>query len=194
MRATAFAAVLSATLSAGASAQEFVYQPINPNFGGNPFNADLLLSVASAQRPERQRNDGGQRLSEGEQFARQIQSRLLSSLASGVVEAITGADPGTSGEFLVGDQRIAFERTLTEIRLTITDEVTGEVTEIVVPVLSSLVSDGSSQIGVPRVQGFGTLGTLGSTGLTGGGLGTSPLTEGPVIPQGPLLSGGAPIQ
>ena len=52
------------------------------------------------------------------------------------MEAITGAAPGTVGEFVVGDQTIAFERTLTTIRLTITNNLTGEVTDIVVPVLN----------------------------------------------------------
>ncbi len=69
--------------------------------------------------------------------ARQIQSRLLSALSSSVVEAITGADPGTSGEFVVGDQRIAYERTLTEIKLTIFDDSTGQNTVIVVPVFTT---------------------------------------------------------
>ena len=37
------------TLSFCASATEMVYTPINPSFGGNPLNANMLLSKAQAQ-------------------------------------------------------------------------------------------------------------------------------------------------
>lgn len=117
--------------------QELRHEFTNPSFGGNPFNSSHLLGVATAQRPERKRSaEESQQLTEGELFARQIQSRLLSSLSSGLVEAITGADPGATGEFTVGDQTISFERTLTEIRVKITNADTGEVTDIVIPVLN----------------------------------------------------------
>ncbi|TVV76780.1 curli assembly protein CsgF, partial [Sphingomonas solaris] len=36
----------------GASAPalaEIVYQPVNPSFGGNPFNSSHLLGIANAQ-------------------------------------------------------------------------------------------------------------------------------------------------
>lgn len=130
----ATAGLLLLAASSSATAQELVHTFKSPGFGGNPFNADYLLGVATAQRPERG-GDADDELTETELFARQIQSRLLSSLSSGIVEAITGAEPGTTGEFTVGDQTIFFERTLTEIRLVITNNQTGETTEIVVPVL-----------------------------------------------------------
>lgn len=126
--------VALAAIAGSSQAQELSFKFINPSFGGNPFYSDHLLGIATAQRPERPAEDDG--LSEGEQFARQIQSRILSALSSSIVEAITGSDPGSSGEFTVGDQTIFFERTLTEIRLTITDNVTGEITTIVVPVFT----------------------------------------------------------
>jgi curli production assembly/transport component CsgF len=75
-------------------------------------------------------------LTPAELFARQLESRLLAALSSGLIQAITGAAPGTTGEFVLGDQRIVFERTLTEIKVTIFNDVTGEVTEITVPVLN----------------------------------------------------------
>ena len=69
---------------------EIVFKPINPNFGGNPFNDGILLSAANAQNPytaKRAERD----LSE--QFVRSLQSRLFSGLASQVQEAIFGDDP-----------------------------------------------------------------------------------------------------
>ena len=178
-----FLALASATaLAAPLMAQDIVYEPINPAFGGNPFNADYLLATATPQRPDRPSSPSSEPLTEAQQFARQIQSRLLSALSSSIVTAITGAEPGTSGEFTVGDQTIRFERTLSEIRLTIVDNVTGEVTEIVVPVLS--LNSGASGSADP------TAGTLASSSLAGSGqlpsaggsLSGGPLTGAPLTP------------
>jgi curli production assembly/transport component CsgF len=180
----------AAALAGPVKAQELSFKFINPSFGGNPFYSDHLLGVATAQRPERPTEDSG--LSEGEQFARQIQSRILSALSSSIVEAITGSDPGTSGEFTVGDQTIFFERTLNEIRLTITDNVTGEVTTIVLPVFefggngSPFTPRGASGIPTPALAGApqpSPESTLGGS-LFGGG----PL-EGPSLFNAPPLTG-----
>ena len=43
----AFASVLM--LAQQASASELVYQPINPAFGGNPFNGPFLIETATLQ-------------------------------------------------------------------------------------------------------------------------------------------------
>lgn len=185
-----FAAAIILGFAGAAEAQELSFKFTNPSFGGNPFYADHLMAVATAQRPERPTEDSG--LSEGEQFARQIQSRILSALSSSIVEAITGSAPGTSGEFTVGDQTIFFERTLTEIRLTITDNVTGEVTVIVVPVFNfntpgaagagaSGAQASSAQVGLsPLMPGSqGGAGLLTQTPLQGSGvLSTRPLGDG----------------
>ena len=41
------------TLSFSVSATEIIYTPINPSFGGNPLNANMLLSKAQAQNKHR---------------------------------------------------------------------------------------------------------------------------------------------
>src|ERR1700712_676779 len=128
MKVRLLAALAAFAIAAPASAQELKFQFTNPSFGGNPFNSDHLLGIATAQRPEKKVDpaSGTGELTEAQLFARQIQSRLLSALSSSVVEAITGSAPGTSGEFVVGDQRIAYERSLDAIKLTIFDDTTGE--------------------------------------------------------------------
>ncbi|MCD2324434.1 curli assembly protein CsgF [Sphingomonas sp. IC-56] len=140
-------------MSNAASAQEIVQRFVNPGFGGNPFNSDYLLGTATPQRPERKtEGSAAEELTEAQLFARQIQSRLLSALSSSLVEAITGSQPGTSGEFIVGDQTIGFERTLTEIRLTIRDNTTGEVTTIAVPTLNFNNNAGGASAAAPGGQ------------------------------------------
>lgn len=128
-------ALLLVGLASPAQAQELTFGFTNPSFGGNPFYSAHLLGVATAQRPERPSTGAGP-LTPEQLFARQLQSRLLSALSAGLVQAITGSAPGDSGEFQLGDQRIFFERTDTEIRVRIFNELTGETTEIVVPVFA----------------------------------------------------------
>lgn len=117
---------------AQAEAGELVYKPINPNFGGNSFNDGILLGTANAQNKftaKRKERDPT------EQFVRSLQSRLFSSLASQVQDAIFGDDPKDSGSFTVGDQQVSFVRGLETITLEISNTASGSSTVIEVPVL-----------------------------------------------------------
>lgn len=113
------------------AAQDLTYTPINPSFGGNPFNSAHLLGVAGAQNDYKDPASLANQ-SQAAQFARQLQSRLLSALASQVTDAIFGDNPQESGRIVFGGQTIEFNRTLDAVQLTITDE-TGAVTEIEIP-------------------------------------------------------------
>src|SRR5690554_4451138 len=122
------ASCVGLALAPAASAQDIVYQPIDPSFGGNPFNSGHLLGIANAQNDYRDPT-ARQSNSQADIFARQLQSRLLSALSSQIVDAIFGENPQESGTISFGGQTINFVRSLTEVTLTITDDQTGEVTE-----------------------------------------------------------------
>ena len=115
-----------------AAAQDIVYAPVNPSFGGNPFNSAHLLGIANAQNnfKDPKASTGG---SQADIFSRQLQSRLLSALSSQIVDAIFGENPQQSGTIKFGGQTISFVRGLDEVTLTITDDGTGEITTIVIP-------------------------------------------------------------
>lgn len=115
-----------------AQSAELVYKPVNPNFGGNPFNDGILLGTASAQNGYKEKR---RERDPTEQFVRSLQSRLYSGLASQVQEAIFGDDPKDSGAFTVGDQRVSFERGLETITLEISNLAAGTSTVIEVPVI-----------------------------------------------------------
>ncbi len=119
-------------LSVPATAQDIVYTPVNPSFGGNPFNSAHLLGVANAQNDfkDPKASTSG---SQADIFSRQLQSRLLSALSSQIVDAIFGENPQQNGTIRFGGQTITFVRGLEEVTLTITDDGTGEVTTIVIP-------------------------------------------------------------
>ncbi|WP_439816941.1 curli assembly protein CsgF [Zavarzinia sp. CC-PAN008] len=139
----ALGAILGA-MSGTSQAGDLVYTPINPSFGGSPLNSAHLQSLATAQRTatagRSAATDGlggstGGGSTDADLFVRQLQSRLLSALASQVTDAIFGENPQDSGTVRFGDTTVTFERTLDSIRLVIEDP--NGITEIVVPQLVS---------------------------------------------------------
>jgi len=135
---------LSLTLaSSSVMAQDLVYTPMNPSFGGSPLNSQHLLATANAQRsatardaPSRDPMDALSRAgrTDADLFLSQLQGRLLSQLANEVTKAIFGGDdPETAGQVIFGDTRIDFSRSLDAIELTIFDGTS--TTQIVVPQL-----------------------------------------------------------
>ena len=144
---TAACALLAAALvpvGLAATAQELVYKPINPSFGGDSFNSSHLLGIANAQNDYDDPDADNGLDSQSEQFIRQLQSRLLSSLAGEVNEAIFGDNPQDSGTITFGDQVIEFVRGIDSVQLTITDLSTGTITEIEIPLLNVAGASSSS--------------------------------------------------
>lgn len=135
-------------VSANAVAGDLVYQPFSPTFGGSPLNSSHLLSTANAQKSATARDadddllssidDGSTNSASSDQaalFLRQLESRLLSSLASQVTDAIFGENPQDSGTVQFGDTSVSFQRTLDSLELTIINGLDGSVTQITVPQL-----------------------------------------------------------
>lgn len=128
-----YIAILGAGMAAcPAAAQDLSYEPINPSFGGNPFNSNHLLGIANAQNDFRDPN-ARTTSSQADIFARQLQSRLLSALSSQLVDAIFGDNPQEQGTISFGGQTITFFRSLDSVTITIVNLETGEETTIVVP-------------------------------------------------------------
>lgn len=123
-------ALATSVLATSAAAQDFSYTPTSPTFGGNPFNSSHLLGVASAQNKYKEKTST---TSQADLFSKQLQSRLLSALASQVTDAIFGDNPQESGTITFGGQTITFARSLDSVKLTITDADTGAVTDIEIP-------------------------------------------------------------
>lgn len=134
--------IIALAFGAIAQAQDLVYTPTNPSFGGSALNSSHLLSTASAQRQATARDAVNpnataeqQQDSSASTFIRQLEGRLFSALAGQVTEAIFGDNPQDSGSVVFGTTTVTFDRSSTEIRLSIADSLDGSVTEIVVPQL-----------------------------------------------------------
>ncbi len=116
-------------------AGDLVYTPLNPTFGGSSFNSAHLLATAEAQKPKEKPKETSSSQSSSERFIRLLESRLSSSLATAVSEAIFGDDAQPNGTITFDTQQVAFVNTGDEIQLTITDFATGQITNITVPSL-----------------------------------------------------------
>jgi curli production assembly/transport component CsgF len=164
----ALAAAALGWIGAAASAQELVYTPVNPSFGGDSFNSAHLLGIANAQNDYKDPRSTTTGNTQVDQFLRQLQSRLLSSLAAQVNDAIFGENPQNSGTITFGDQSITFVRLLDSVSLTITDTTTGAVTEISIPLLGQ-TSQGDPTGQIALILGGGDLTTPSTVPMNGSG-------------------------
>ncbi len=133
---TAFYATFMIALSSGVSA-DIIYKPLNPSFGGDPFNSSHLQGLAGIQNEYKPQSGGSSSMTDSQRFLSMLQSRLYSGLASQVADAIFGENAKTNGVITFDDQTIAFSNDGSQIELTITDLNTGQVTTIVVPTLAT---------------------------------------------------------
>jgi len=134
------AAILGLT-GAAAEASPLQYQPVNPTFGGNPFNGSFLLGTANANNFDHLTNPATQNLfntqqSTADQLRQALVSALISQASTLAVNAILGTTNGTpvnSGTFVVAGETIAFNRVGGQINITLTDP-NGSQTQVSVPV------------------------------------------------------------
>lgn len=126
-----------------AAAQQLTYTPINPTFGGNPFNSSHLLATANAQNQFLPKSSTFTAPTQAEQFASQLQSTILAGVAQQVSNAIFGDNPQQSGTISFGGTTVNFSRQLGSITINITD-TKGVTTTIVVPTFVATASSAPS--------------------------------------------------
>lgn len=128
-----------------ASAGTLIYTPVNPNFGGSPFNGAWLQGQAAAEKFGYKGmvynntplngvagiGGGPQQLTPGQQFAQQLESQIYGSLANRITQAIFGPNAQTSGNFSFGGTTISFNTVGNNINITINDGQT--TTTVTVP-------------------------------------------------------------
>lgn len=116
--------------------QELVWRPINPSFGGNPFNAEWLLSQAQVQNKlEDETASSLYNRDPLEDFKESMNSQILSQISRQLVSSIFGEEGITDGHYEIGDYSIDILSTIEGISITIFDISTGGQTNIIVPYL-----------------------------------------------------------
>ena len=112
--------------------QQLVYTPVNPNFGGNTFNYQWLLSSANAQNSFEDNGQANERQSELERFQESLNRQILGQLSRSAFtnEFRDGLQEGT---FNIGSLLLEIFETGEGLVINILDTNTGEQTQIIVP-------------------------------------------------------------
>ena len=126
--------VVASVASTSAYSSELKYQPINPGFGGNPFNNSYLQGTAESQKqfnaPARQRT-ATDPLAD---FSNTVTRSLISRLSQDITESIFGENAQDSGQFVVGDLTLDFQKEGDLVNIVIQDASSGGETTIALPV------------------------------------------------------------
>lgn len=129
------AGALSLSAPAGVSAQQLVFRPTNPAFGGNPLNQQWLLSTAEAQK-----GFAGAEANPFERdpildFQQNLQRQILSALAREILTSRFGpeVDLLSPGRYDLGDFVIEILPGLAGVEISILNVATGGHTTITIP-------------------------------------------------------------
>ncbi len=114
------------------SAQDFVYKPVNPAFGGDTFNYNWLLNSAQVQ-DNTEAEDLGSSGGSLDFFTESLNRQLLNQLSRELVTSQFGEEGLTDGVYTVGDFQIDIASTFDGLSISIIDAGTGEQTQIIIP-------------------------------------------------------------
>ncbi|MDT0678129.1 curli production assembly/transport component CsgF [Autumnicola musiva] len=116
------------------NAQDLVYTPKNPAFGGNPYNSQWLLASAQAQNSFEDPNASQrEQLSELDRFTESLNSQLLGQVSRSAFTREFGEDGLTPGTYSFGSLAVDIYPSNEGLVINILDTDTGEQTQIVVP-------------------------------------------------------------
>ena len=116
------------------NAQDLVYTPKNPAFGGNPYNSQWLLATAQAQNSFKDPNAQSQdNLSELGQFTQNLNQQLLGQVSRSLFLDQFGDKGLQPGTYNFGSLAIDIYPSNAGLVINILDTNTGEQTQIVIP-------------------------------------------------------------
>lgn len=120
-----------------ASAQQLVYKPINPAFGGDTFNYQWMLSSANAQNPYDDANsDYSNLLSDYnslDNFTASLNRQMLSQLTNKLFTEKFGTGGVSPGKYMMGSLFLDISESSQGMMINIIDTQTGEQSQIIIP-------------------------------------------------------------
>lgn len=120
-------------------AQDFVYLPKNPAFGGNPYNYSWLMSSAQAQNDLKDPTSAFDPYGTGNNsdplrnFSESLNQQILSQLSRQIVSKQFGEDTLNEGTYVLGDYQVVIGNQSKGMNITITDSKTGSTTTVSIP-------------------------------------------------------------
>lgn len=117
-------------------AQDLVYTPKNPAFGGNPYNYSWLMSSAQAQNDIKETTaDPYSRYNTDplKDFSESLNRQILSQLSRQIVSRQFGEDALSAGTYVLGDYQIEVGDQANGLNITIVDNKSGSQTTVSVP-------------------------------------------------------------
>jgi curli production assembly/transport component CsgF len=126
-------------LTIQSNAQDLIYTPKNPAFGGNPYNYSWLMSSAQAQDTYKAPSEtdsyryGYYGSDPVDDFAESLNRQILSRLSREIVTRQFGEEALEEGTYILGDYQIDVGNTADGINITIIDNSTGATTTVSVP-------------------------------------------------------------
>lgn len=131
---TLLLAVLLFGLAPGARAQDFVYQPKNPAFGGgNPFNYSWLQASATAQNTVPDPVQASTAQDPLAQFAANLNQQVLAQLTNRLITSQFGTGAIRPGSYTVGGYQVQVSQGTSGVVVQVTDTGTGNQTTITIP-------------------------------------------------------------
>ncbi len=125
--------VIFILLAYAANAQDLVYKPRNPNFGGDTFNYQWLLSSAEAQNKLKDDSNLPETKTELERFTDNLNSQLLSQVSRSLFAQQFGTDGISEGSYTFGSLNVEVYPSEGGLTVSILDTNTGEQTQVIIP-------------------------------------------------------------
>jgi curli production assembly/transport component CsgF len=119
-------------------AQDFVYTPVNPAFGGNTYNYSWLLNSADAQKKKTSTstsatNPFDQSQSNLSNFTSNLNNQILNELTSRILQDQFGNFSLQNGQYTVGNYQIDIKQGTQGLDINILDKQTGGQSSITIP-------------------------------------------------------------
>lgn len=116
------------------NAQDLVYKPRNPAFGGDTFNYQWLLSSAEAQNKFKEDSSAGYvQKTQLELFKDNLNNQLLNQISNSLFQKQFGSNGISPGSYVFGSLSVDIYPSNLGLVVDILDTGTGEQTQVVIP-------------------------------------------------------------
>jgi len=128
-------ALLNLLVPVSSIAQDFVYKPINPSFGGDQYNYTWLLNSATQQNKiEDPDSEDALDSDPLDDFQDNLNRQILNQLSSQLVNSIFGeSNELETGSYNLGNYQVDIFEDGSGVTVNVQDITTGNYTNVVIP-------------------------------------------------------------